>query len=852
MKLLLRHCILIVILIISINSISQTQQIKFNLVAGSNGITLGKINGMTRDKYGFMWFSDESNRCIVRFDGSHMTRYQNDPRNPNSLGGFYPECLFADADGNIWIGFYGMGLDKFDPIKNIFTHYSHKKNDPASLSDDFVSAVLVDHLGNIWVGNNGGLDLLDEKTGKFKHFTNKAGDPTSLSHNIVRSLYEDKAGDLWVGTGFAFTPESNEGGLNRFNRSTGTFTRYMNDPQNPQSLINNKIRSIFEDSYGNFWIGTNGDGLHTMDRKTGLITRHTYNPSKPDQLSRPPVKDPVDHITFITEDADKKIWIGTFLNGLIRYDPVTKQINSYGNKDDKAGALKDDACWWANATPDGIVWMSTQNNNLFKIDIYNTVIPHVGNSGTDGVYAFNEEPASVYWFGTRSGLVCKDFNRATIRRFVNEPGNPQSINSNVVFEVLKDKRGDFWVGTSNGFNHFNLKTEKFTRYQHNPGTNENNGVWSLYEDNDSNIWVGTLGSGLDMLNRHTGKFTSYKHDPADTSTISENFISSILGDEVNDLWIGCFNNGGLNKLNRQTGKFTRYLRAFSIECIYRDAAGIIWIGTGNGLFQYDKKSDRFNPISDQNSGNSIVEVSAISADKEDNLWIATRTGIYMLNKTRDQVIRYGKEYGIPESNSFFNSGSSFITQDGELYFGNEDGYFSFYPEKLKTSSGKTQIYFTGFWLGNKEMIPGKTGPLQESLYNTKEIRLAHNENVFSFSATFIDFRNTGDKRIYYKLENYDKDWRSSRAEDRIQYFKVPPGKYNFRIKIASTSNGEWIEKAIAIIISTTLVGYVVGLLHLWNIVYCLDILCSSLSKGTGNKSRTGKDKRKRTGTGERD
>ena len=336
MKVFIAPYILVLLLFFSNQSTAQTQQVKFNPVTGTNGVSLGKINGMTRDKYGFMWFSDQSNRCIIRFDGSHMTRYQNDPKNPNTLGGYYPECLFADTSGNIWIGFYGMGLDKFDPVKNIFTHYRNNKNDPESLSNDFVTAIVVDHLGNIWVGDYGGLDLLDQKTGKFKHYSNKPNDPSSLSCNKVRALYEDKAGELWVGTGFPFD-DINEGGLNRYNRSNGTFTRYMNDPKNPQRLINNKVRAIFEDSYGNFWVGTKGDGLHTLDRKTGLFTRYTYNPAKPDQLSRTPVKGSCDHITFITEDADKKIWIGTLMNGIIRYDPLSKQITHYGSSDDKAG-----------------------------------------------------------------------------------------------------------------------------------------------------------------------------------------------------------------------------------------------------------------------------------------------------------------------------------------------------------------------------------------------------------------------------------------------------------------------------------------------------------------------------------
>ena len=800
MKFFLRQCILIFLLFLAFNSHSQTQQVKFNPVTGTNGVSLGKINGMAKDKYGFIWFSDQSNRCIIKFDGSHMTRYQNDPKNPNTLGGYYPECLFADTAGNIWIGFYGMGLDKFDPVKNIFTHYRNNKKDAASLSNDFVSAILIDHLGNIWVGDYGGVDLLDEKSGKFKHFSNKPNDPSSLSCNKVRALYEDKEGVLWVGTGFAFD-DINEGGLNRFNQSTGTFTRYMSDPKNPQTLINDKVRAIFEDSYGNFWVGTKGDGLHTLDRKTGLFTRYTYNPAKPDQLSRTPVNDSWDHITFITEDADKKIWIGTLSNGIIRYDPLAKKVTHYGSSDDNSGVLKDTTSWCAKATPEGLIWLSTQQANLFKIDIYNTVIPHFENKANNTIISGLEEGDSVKWTGTVSGLLRKDLRNGTTRRFVNEPNNPNSISNNIVTGIIKDKQRDFWIGTVNGLNHFNLKAGNFTRYKYDTGKiiNNSNVINNLCEDSDSNIWVSTTGSGIYMLNRQTEKFTTYKNDPADINTLSNDYVSAMIVNGDN-LWIGSYNNGGLNKLNRHTGKFTHYLPGLSISCIYRDAAGILWIGTQGGLFQYDKRSDVFNSNAEENVGNNIVEIASITGDKEDNLWIATRSGIYMLNKKRDQLIHYGKENGIP-ADIFFNWGEAHTLKDGELMFGYDGGYFTFYPDKLKTASDKTQLYFTRFWLDNKEIIPGKTGALQSSLYDTKEIRLNHDQNVFSFSATFIDFRNTSDKKIFYKLENYDQEWHSSGAEERIQYFNLPHGKYIFRIKTANTSNGEWIEKNIAIIIS---------------------------------------------------
>ena len=785
------------------NGLGQTREPKFNLISGADGITPGRINCITRDREGVMWFTDQTSKCIIRYDGTHMKRYLNDPKDTNSLGGTgYPECIATDSSGILWIGFYnGGGLDKFDPVTGNFTHYRHHANDAGSLANDTVSALLVDHLGNLWAGTNRGLDLLDQKTRKFRHYSYNPLDSTSLSCNIVRALYEDHEGTLWVGTGMEFDLVSTEGGLNRFERNKGTFTHYLHDPKNPHSLINNKVRAIFEDSRGTFWVGSSGDGLHTMDRKTGLFERHGYNPADPTQLSRPGFKGGFDHITFITEDPEGVIWIGTFSNGINRYDPVTKKVTHFGANGDKSSGFRDSSPWWAYVSSDGLFWISTQEDDLFRVDLFNNVIPF-NSLNNAAVNTFYEETPSIQWFGTDSGLVRKNSANGTIQVFKNDTHNFYgNIANNVISSIRKDQQGNLWLGTNGGLNRFNPITGIFTRFQHDPNNTSLNGVYvnTLHMDQESNLWIGMYDGGLDKMDTKTGYFTHYIHNPADTNSISNNSAVSILENAPNDLWIGNWNNGGINRLNVKTGNFKHYLSQGNITSILKDADGTTWAGTEKGLYRYDGKTDEFYHMNEENTGLDITNVVSLVADDQNNLWIGSFSGIYKFNPKKNESIFYGKENGIQSQSLFY--GSAHRMQDGQLLFGAFRGYYSFYPGKLKNSRLVPKIQFTNFWINNQEIKSGANSLLEVPIYDTKEIHLNYNQNVFSFSFDAMDYANPEDKKIIYKMDGYDEEWRQQGSESRAYYFNVPSGKYVLRVKAVNTNNGIWQEKDMNIIIS---------------------------------------------------
>ena len=530
------------------------QEIIFNKVIPSDGKNFVHVTGITQDVTGYMWFATK--KGLYRYDGNVMTSYKNNPLNPNSLVSNFLESISVDSSGIIWIGTFGAGLERFDPLTGIFTHFHHDPKDPASLGNDIVTQVLQDHQGLLWVGTYGGLDRFDSETGKFIHYRHTANDTTSISNNQVRAIYEDRQRTLWIGTGSPYGdgggPE--EGGLNRMNKKTGTFTRYLHDPNNVHSLISNKVRAIFEDNQNVLWIGTAANGLHKMNRQLGTFERIIYDPAHPEKLSGPPFnkESPTySHITFITQDAAGSYWVGTSDAGLNYYDPrIGKIIHYKGTKNSSTG-FNDNGAWWTFTSRDGILWISSDwaRGNLYRIDPFRWNIPHYVSPGSV-IQSFYEESPSILWIGTEEGLFRKDLTTGNVKQYVHDPLNTASLVNNYIQHILKDRQGNIWFGTYGGLDLLNQDGETFTHYRHDPKNSSslsNDGLGFIYEDSEAKLWIATA-RGLNLMDRKTGTFTRYFFDLKDTLSRKDN-NTYILQDRQGKFWVGSW--AGLRVLNPQ-------------------------------------------------------------------------------------------------------------------------------------------------------------------------------------------------------------------------------------------------------------------------------------------------------------
>ncbi len=551
----------------------------FEKFSTEQGLSQNSIVRIFQDSRGFLWFGTFDG--LNRYDGYQFKIFKNIPGDSTSLSnnGIFSIC--EDNNGNIWIGTYGGGLNKYDRKQEKFKRYKYSLDNPNSLSADIVTSIIQDKAGYLWVGTyGGGLNKFDIEKDLFTHYKHDQKNINSISSNEIVSIYEDKSGILWIGT--------YGGGLNRFNKEKEKFDSFKNEISNPLSISNNIISSIIQDRSGIIWVGTLEGGLNSFappDNKSPnkkIVFYHfKTDPSNSHSISS-------NGILSLYQDIWGDIWIGTDGGGLNKLslknefiDNVLSQSKFYiGNEDVKflhfkhdpndSQSLSDDRVWSILEDKSGILWIGT-NAELNKLDVqkkqfnYYSYDPSNARSLSDGdVSSILEDNEGNLWIGTGGGgLNLYNSIDDSFIKFKHNPDNPNSLSNDEVFSIYQDKAGNLWIGTYGGLNKLNAEyisninknksPPPFTYYKNNPddpNSLSDNRVYSILEDKAGNLWLGTLGGGLNRFipnspeNKNSSPiFQHYRHIPDDPASLSEDRVWSILEDKKGILWVGTWGGG---------------------------------------------------------------------------------------------------------------------------------------------------------------------------------------------------------------------------------------------------------------------------------------------------------------------
>ncbi|MCK5147933.1 PAS domain-containing protein [bacterium] len=181
--------------------------------------------------------------------------------------------------------------------------------------------------------------------------------------------------------------------------------------------------------------------------------------------------------------------------------------------------------------------------------------------------------------------------------------------------------------------------KKIHHYVHDIWTMEDglpsNSIWGITQTTDGYIWLGTYHG----LVRFDGvNFTTF--DRANTPQFKNNKILTISADPTGGLWIITSDN---LLVKYSEGVFTKYsitdtLACGTLQCMYINESGTLWIGSSNGLVQYSGRSFSMVHPAGLKHG-----VSSICRDASGTIWFAStgsglfsfQSGIYRQLTERD-------------------------------------------------------------------------------------------------------------------------------------------------------------------------------------------------------------------------
>ncbi|MCZ6643299.1 MAG: ATP-binding protein [Gammaproteobacteria bacterium] len=306
------------------------------------------------DRFGVIWIGT-SDAGLNKFSpaGMRFGFYKHEPANPDSLSDNFVGAIAWDRTGTVWMGTFKGNLTRIDPASGKMHQFRHREGDPVSLPDSSIHALFVDKNDDLWIGTYSGLSKFDKTNNTFRNYNVHPVGPNVLG---VLSIAEEPAGILWLGT---------QATLTRFDIASEEFKHFWPDPTIETSLHGDIFDVVTVDRNKQIWIATINAGVNKFDPVTETVVHLRHDPNDPNSISD-------DHVTSIYEDAygpgtegGSIMWFGT-RSGLDRFDQNSNTFVNYN----KASGLPGN--YVSGAAPDGLgnLWISTGYSGLSRLDLH--------------------------------------------------------------------------------------------------------------------------------------------------------------------------------------------------------------------------------------------------------------------------------------------------------------------------------------------------------------------------------------------------------------------------------------------------------------------------------------------------
>lgn len=479
-----------------------------------SGLQNTRIFDMTATNAGELYVATEKGISLVTTDGKAVEIKIDRPFTQAARG------ISFDNSGNL---LFASDDQIFLAAQKFNDHTYHIIRSFPVPEHNTVRQILQDARGNYWVNAAPAILMLDGQL-HLKQVIKAGTGAYDLNSSSLARIFIDRSQCLWAAT---FS-----GGVNYCDLNQKKFRTFQHNPENPNSLSGNYIRSIWADQ-NNLWVGTMEHGLNRYNFATHAFSH--FN------TGTPALKLKNNNVISLVADNDKRLWVGTF-SGIQIIDPATLKLCHVTGENDFPPFMIENLArdcfgniWFGNHTNRfGVIWKdahkayhvryfgegyfilpdekepqifvsSTQGLDRYQIDSCGNIIKNIKYRAGKGpnalssnyTYPISKQNDSVYWVGTIGG----GLNRLALK-----PGGTYHIDAfNKKYNIFQDvealevdRRGNIWVA-GNGLEYLNPDKRILVKYDKNDGLQGNNfKVGGSFKGPDGKLYFGGI-SGLTVF-----------------------------------------------------------------------------------------------------------------------------------------------------------------------------------------------------------------------------------------------------------------------------------------------------------------------------------------------------------------
>lgn len=736
----------------------------------------------------------------------------------SGLSSFYIRKMAQDSTGYIWIA-TSDGMNRYDGHQiKVYKAFDGKEN--SGLVSGVIQEILIDSKDRLWVGTPIGMSLYDKENDKFEIIASILENNGLVTFDI-KNIYEDFDGNINVATGhhiYKYNEESKNldiiftvtrGNISNVlldDESQGFWVGY-NDGEGIEyfsSLEDNQAKyhipvyhietQVFrlKKHKGRIWAALGEEGVVVFDAKDKANLVKKFD-TKADKA----------YVNNLKIDDKGNLWVIDF-SGIKRFISEKEGFREYYNAPELSYSLQPNIVdffedrqgnFYTLHNGEG-VYVSLAQVGFKLINTSDRLEYHIHNHN---VSAICRDKNGDLWVGSFNGGI--DVFKYKEKKVLTIDEYDRNLETGTVTFFYRDSKDNLWTSTYlHGLKKYDYKNEEFITWKSGDSANSiaHNDIRALIEDDKGNLWVGTHGGGIDYFDIEKNTFKNYNQN---NNNLTSMWINGLFIDSNKRLWAST--SFGVSMLNEGDSIFVQYssnhgvdigIKGDDVSCVLEDNRGVIWAGTNEGLYYFSEEKQNFILYDKV----PISYITSMELDDINNMWIGTHSGLFRLNLETEIVNMFDDYDGLQGKD--FNSRSSFVDEDFQMFFGGTNGLSHFYPRDLIYNETPPKIRFSRFLLFNEPIEKyGGNSILSKEINFVDEVVLDYKENFFTIEFVALNFTNPFKNQYACKLEGFDDDWIDLGSQRSMSYTNLFPGKYKFRVK-AANNHGVWNEEGISVVI----------------------------------------------------